>query len=87
VGAVAISPDGTWLASASDRLLASARDRVLARASGSWDGSVRIWDTATGRARAVMRVESPLSACAWDLSGQVLAVAGGGGLYLFTFNP
>jgi WD40 repeat protein len=36
VGAVAVAPDGSWLA------------------SGSWDGTVRIWDVATGRERAIL---------------------------------
>ena len=36
VKAVAVAPDGSWLA------------------SGSWDGTVRIWDVATGQERAVL---------------------------------
>ena len=36
VSAVAVAPDGSWLA------------------SGGWDGTVRIWDVATGRERAVL---------------------------------
>ena len=67
--AVAIAPDGAWLASVGD------------------DGSVRIWDPATGGISAVMRVDSPLQDCAWSPSSQSLAAAGGAGLYHFTFKP
>jgi WD40 repeat protein len=45
VTAVAIAPDGTWLASAS---VASALD------GGDPDGPVRIWDAATGQQRATL---------------------------------
>ena len=69
VTAVAIAPDGTWLASVGD------------------DGSVRIWDPATGGISALMRVDRPLEDCAWSPSGQSLAAAGGAGLYHFTFKP
>ena len=36
VAAVAVAPDGSWLA------------------TGGWDGTVRIWDAATGRERATL---------------------------------
>jgi WD40 repeat protein len=71
VAVLAVAPDGSWLATI----------------GGREDGSVRIWDPVTGHARAVMRVNSRLSACAWDHSGHWLAVAGQDGLYLFTFHP
>jgi WD40 repeat protein len=55
-------------------------------ASSGWDGLVRIWDPATDGICAVMRVDSQLEDCAWNPSGQSLAVAGGAGLYHFTFT-
>jgi WD40 repeat protein len=69
VRAVAIAPDGIWLASA------------------GLDGSVRIWDPATGGISALMRVDSRLQDCAWSPSSQSLAAAGSAGLYHFTFKP
>jgi hypothetical protein len=47
---------------------------------------VRIWEPAAGRISAFMRTDSPLKDCAWSPSGQLLAVAGEAGLYLFTFK-
>ena len=67
--AVAVAPDGTWLATASG------------------DGTARIWDAATGAARALIRVDAALEDCAWCLSGSTLAAVGNTGLYLFTFKP
>jgi WD40 repeat protein len=53
-------------------------------ASGSHDRTVRIWDTATGKAAALMRLDNNINACAWlDTNG--LAVGGPAGLYLFDF--
>ena len=66
VAAVAVAPDGSWLASASR------------------DGTVQIWDMATGHAQALMRVDSDIIACAW-LGSSALIVGGPGGLYLFGF--
>jgi WD40 repeat protein len=66
VAAVAVAPDGSWLA------------------SGGWDGTVRIWDAANGHARALMRVDSNIIACAW-LGSNALVVGGSAGLYLFGF--
>ena len=71
VTAVAIAPDGTWLASA----------------GGYDGGSVRIWNPATGGISAVMRVDGWLEDCAWSSSSQSLAAAGGVGLYHLTFKP
>jgi WD40 repeat protein len=57
---------------------------------GSWlasvgdDGTVRIWDAATGQARALMRLDNRVYACAW-LGTNGLAVGGLVGLYLFDF--
>jgi WD40 repeat protein len=55
-------------------------------ATTSTDKTVRIWDSATGDITAVMRVDSPLTTCAWSPSGRLLAAAGDGGLYLFNFS-
>ena len=48
VNSVAISPDGSKLATASK------------------DGSLRIWQGATGEVVAIMRVDSQLNNCAWS---------------------
>jgi WD40 repeat protein len=109
VAALAIAPDGTWLASGGggtvqiwdaitgkQRASLSGHDgQVMAVAiapGGNWlasstdDGSAHIWDITSGLKIAVMRVGHGLESCAWDPSGQLLAAAGRGGLYLFTFN-
>ena len=69
VRALAIAPEGTWLAAVSG------------------DGTARIWDPAARRIGAVMRVEQLLNDCAWSPSGQMIAVAGDGGVYGYTFKP
>ena len=66
VEAVALAPDGSWLA------------------TGSWDGTVRIWDVATGQTRAPMRLDNSVKAAAW-LSAGALVVGGPAGLYVFDF--
>jgi WD40 repeat protein len=66
VTAVAVAPDGSWLASGSD------------------DGTVRIWDVATWQVQALMRLESSVKATAW-LGSNALVVGGSAGLYLFGF--
>jgi WD40 repeat protein len=68
VKAVAVAPDGSWLATAST------------------DGTVRIWDTATWRPSALMRVDRWIFTCAW-MSNERLAVDGSAGLYVFDFLP
>ena len=65
---------------------------VAAAPDGAWlatanaDRTVRIWDATSGACAAVMRVDSPVSACTWSPSGHLLAVAGEAGLYLFAFS-
>ena len=110
VVAVAIAPDGAWLATAGHdqsariweaatgqqrAVLTGHTDLVRAVAialDGTWlattsnDQTVRIRDPATGRVAAVMRVDCPLDACAWSMSGHLLAVVGDAGLYLFASN-
>ena len=68
VNTVVIAPDGSSLAIRNDSNV----------------GVVRIWDTATGRPHALMRVDSVISACAW-VGPEGLALAGSAGLYLFDF--
>jgi WD40 repeat protein len=53
-------------------------------ATGGTYGTARIWDAITGQARAMMRVDTPLIACAWHNKGR-LAIGGPGGLFLFDF--
>ena len=61
---------------------------VAASADGAWlavgsqDGSVKIWEVTTGRCVAAMRVDGEVHALSWLLN-EGLAVAGGGGLYVF----
>jgi WD40 repeat protein len=55
-------------------------------ATASHDQTVRIWDPATGAISALMRVDSPLEDCVWSSSGDLIAVAGHAGLYVFVFN-
>ena len=55
-------------------------------ATASRDQTVRIWESSTGGSSAVMRVDRPLTGCAWDPSGQALAAAGNVGLYMFMFS-
>jgi WD40 repeat protein len=69
VNAVAIAPDGTWLAT-----------------TGS-DGSVRIWDAATGAAGAMIRLDNSADSCAWSPRGESLVVGGHAGIYCFIFKP
>jgi WD40 repeat protein len=108
--AVAIAPDGTWLAIAgSDRTvriwdaatgtprtaLTGHTDRVNAVAiapDGGWlatageDRTVRIWSVADHTCVALMRVERPLTCCAWNTQDNRLMSGGQGGLYCFEFN-
>jgi WD40 repeat protein len=65
VYAVAIAPDGTWLATASA------------------DGTIRIWDPATGARVASSRVAGPLAHLEW--SRETLAAAGAFGPYIPRF--
>ena len=59
MSAVAIAPDGTWLASGGD------------------DGTVRIWDPATGQQRAALTGHTgPVTAVAIAPDGTWLASAG-----------
>jgi WD40 repeat protein len=55
-------------------------------ATASHDRTVRIWDPADGSITALMRIEHPASACTWDPAGDLLAVAGNAGPYLFAFK-
>jgi NB-ARC domain/WD domain, G-beta repeat len=60
VSAVAIAPDGTWLA------------------TGSWDGTTRTWDAATGQHRATLTGHTgPVNAVAIAPDGTWLATASG----------
>jgi WD40 repeat protein len=80
---------GQQRAALPDRFLVTS---VAIAPDGSWlaiaskDSTVRIWDPATGDICALMRVDGPLGDCAWNPSGDLLAVAGEAGLYLFTFK-
>jgi hypothetical protein len=59
--------------------------RLLASAGNDW--TLRVWDTATGSCAAALRVARPLHGCAWHPHDNVIAAAGGGGSYLFTYRP
>ena len=45
---------------------------------------MRIWDSATGHTRALMRVDNDLTSCAW-LGSDALVFGGVAGLYVFGF--
>jgi WD40 repeat protein len=53
-------------------------------ATGSTDRTVRIWDTATGRIQALMRIDDDVEGIAW-LGISALVIDGPAGLYLFDF--
>ena len=72
VSAVAFSPAGT--------LLASAAGNLLDRAAGGGDGTVRLWDPATGRpVGAPIQTGFGLSGLAFRRDGKLLATADGDG--------
>jgi WD40 repeat protein len=54
----------------------------LATAGG--DSTVRVWSCADWRSVAVMRFEGAARGCCWLPDSRGLAVAGAGGLYLYT---
>jgi WD40 repeat protein len=89
VTSVAFGPDGRILATA---VLASLTEHTAAvqavafhpdgdtLATGSMDGSVRLWDTATGKARAPLATGfSGVFSLAYSPDGRTLAVVGGDG--------
>ena len=53
-------------------------------ASAGGDGSVRVWETTGWQCVAAMRFDGAARACCWLPGTTDLAVAGAGGLYLFT---
>jgi WD40 repeat protein len=55
-------------------------------ATTSHDQTARIWDTATGAPRAALRVDAPLTGCAWHPHEPVIALAGNAGVYLLTYR-
>ena len=72
VSAVAFSPDGM--------LLASAAGNLLDRAAGGGDGTVRLWNPATGLpVGAPIQTGFGLSGVAFSRDGKLLASAGGDG--------
>ncbi|MDX3136829.1 WD40 repeat domain-containing protein [Streptomyces europaeiscabiei] len=50
------------------------------------DGTVRIWDTATGESLTMMRVNSNLSSCAWTPDGPTLFAGGARGLFAYDLH-
>ncbi|MFF9374274.1 NB-ARC domain-containing protein [Streptomyces griseoluteus] len=52
------------------------------------EGYLGVWDVTTGAPLTGIRVAFPLNRCAWSTtpSGSVLAAAGNGGLYLFSYE-
>jgi hypothetical protein len=55
-------------------------------ASGGEDGTVRIWDPATGRSRLSCALTGALRACTQIGTGK-LVMGGGGRLYVFDYLP
>jgi WD40 repeat protein len=49
-------------------------------ASAGYDGTVRLWDPATGSVMAVIATDTPAASLCWAPDG--IAVGGGGGLFL-----
>jgi WD40 repeat protein len=54
-------------------------------ATASLDGTLRIWDAASWKTVAVMRVDDSLGHCQWTPDGQSLAAAGTR-VYVFDFR-
>ena len=54
-----------------------------ALASVSADQTLRVWEIASGRCLAAMRVGQPFAACCWLPDGHTIYLAGGGGIYTF----
>jgi WD40 repeat protein len=69
-------------------VVGSTEPTIAISPDGNWlaaaaeDGSVRIWELATRRPVAMMRIDGTARTCAW-LGSQTLAVGGSGGLYAF----
>jgi WD40 repeat protein len=73
VDAVAISPDGTWLATAS-------RDGTARIWASAADG-------ANAHSVTAIRVDGTVSACARLPGGSQLCIAGARGIYRFSLHP
>jgi len=72
VNAVAIAPDGSWLA------------------TGSQDGTVRLWAADGGSSRSsatAIRVDGDVFGCVWFPGSTDLCIGGARGLYRFSFRP
>jgi len=53
--------------------------------SASDDKTLRVWEAATGRCLAVLRVDGELYDCAWLPDGQRIVAVGLRGVYVFEF--
>jgi WD40 repeat protein len=56
-------------------------------ATASNDGTIRLWQVASGQCQCALRVDSPIGAIAWHPDAAKLCATGGAGTYVLNYQP